>query len=236
MSRKFPESGGDRSPQGSGERNANESAHERLEAQPRDLHSQCILPDRTEVGPCHRPFFRHILTRVGFIAVFVLLAWRLIYQKESSPAPSPIIPREEIIPPGIVVTESSPVVPPPPTADGFPGDRLLGAYGNPAQPPRDDVVAMARAISSFLVIDKQAASRPLSANEEWSAALRGLRPGTERWISDRLPVFDPQYRLIDRWGTPLIFHALGGKQWEIRSAGPDRKAWNEDDLLENFSG
>ena len=222
-----------------------------------DFHSQRILPDRPEcranasettlaaqrhphgrrqLGPCHRPSFRHILTRIGVILIIIPVAWKFFYQKERPIAPPPVIPREEVIPPGIVVTESSPVVPPPPTADGAPGDRLLGGYGNPDQPPRDDVVAMARAISGFLVIDKQATSRPLSANEEWSAALRGLRPGTGPWFSDRPPVFDPQHRLIDRWGTPLIFHALGGKQWEIRSAGPDRTPWNEDDLLEKFSG
>lgn len=236
MSRKFPENGGDRSPQRSGKCEANESAHEKFENPHMDLRSQRILSDRPEVVPCHRPILRRILIWIGFIAVFVLLAWRLIYQKESSPAPSPVIPREEIIPPGIVVTESSPLVPPPPAVDSAPGDRLLAGYGNPDQPPRDDMVAMARTISNFLVIDKQAASRPLSANEEWSAALRGLRPGTEPWFSDRPPVFDPQHRLIDRWGTPLIFHALGGKQWEIRSAGPDRKPWTEDDLVEKFSG
>ena len=226
----------DRSPQRSGECGPNGSAHERLEGHPMDFHSQRILPDCPEVGPCHRHFCRHIFTRVGLIAVLVLLAWRMIYQKASPPAPQPAIPREEIIPPGIVVTESNTVVPPPPSSGDAPGDRMLGEYGNPNLPARNDVVALANAITNFLIIDKQATSRPLSANEEWSAALRGLRPGTEPWISAGSPAFDARSRLIDRWGTPLIFHALGGKQWEIRSAGPDRKPWNDDDLVEKFSG
>ncbi len=176
------------------------------------------------------------LTWTGVFAIVALLAWTNWPFGKSSAPEAPVISKEEIIPPGIVVTESSPVVPPPFLADAAPGDRLLAGYGNPDQPPRKDVEAMAHAISSFLIIDKQATSRPLSANEEWSAALRGLRPGTEPWISDKPPVFDPQHRLIDRWGTPLIFHALGGKQWELRSAGPDRTPWNDDDLIEKFSG
>ncbi len=113
---------------------------------------------------------------------------------------------------------------------------MLADYGKPGQSPQQDLTLIARVISGFLTIDKQAVNRPLSANEEWSAALRGLRPGTESWISESSPAFDARHLLVDRWGTPLVFHALGGKRWEIRSAGPDRQPWTEDDLLEKFSG
>lgn len=175
-------------------------------------------------------------TRIGAVAVIGLIAWILFDQKKQVAGPTPVLPQEEIIPPGIVVTESSAMVPPPPSSGSAPGDRLLVDYGNPDLPARSDVLALVNVISNFLVINKQATSRPLSANEEWSAALRGLRPDTEPWISESSRAFDSQHRLIDRWATPLIFHALGGKQWEIRSAGPDRKPWNEDDLVEKFSG
>jgi hypothetical protein len=36
--------------------------------------------------------------------------------------------------------------------------------------------------------------------------------------------------LIDRWGTPYFFHHLTRDLMEIRSAGPDRRMWNEDDV------
>jgi hypothetical protein len=167
-----------------------------------------------------------------------LIAWQVSWHSRpepTPPAPAPAIVQKDVIPPGIVVTESSPSVPPP-SVHSTPGDRLLGGYGNPAQPAKDDLILMARAISSFLIIDKQATGRPLSANEEWSAALRGKRPGTEPWFSETSPALDSQRRLIDRWQTPLHFHALGHKQWEIRSAGPDRKLWTEDDLMEKIAG
>lgn len=180
---------------------------------------------------------RKPLVAIGVIAVLLLSAWFLLQQKDH-PAPAPLPkPVEETIPPGIVVTESSTAAPPPPVGSGpAPGDGLLAGYADPALPPQNDVLLMARAISNFLLIDKQATARPLSANEEWSAALRGRRSGDAPWISARPPVFDSALRLIDRWGTPLIFHALGGRQWEIRSAGPDRKPWTADDLMEKFSG
>ncbi len=173
-----------------------------------------------------------LLLIVGLIA---LQAWKHSRPEPAPPTPAPAIVQKEVIPPGIVVTESNPVVPPP-SSHSTPGDRLLGDYGNPAQSAKDDLILMARAISNFLIIDKQANERPLSANEEWSAALRGKRPGTEPWFSEASPALDSQQRLIDRWQTPLHFHALGNKQWEIRSAGPDRKLWTADDLVEKTAG
>ena len=172
---------------------------------------------------------------VAILAALSFIGWKLA--RPQAPALPPQTPRQETIPAGIVVTESnSPAPPAAPTARDTPGDRLLVGYGDPAQPPQNDVVLIARMIANFLILDKQATDRPLSANEEWSAALRGKRPGSGPWISDGPPVFDSQHRLIDRWGTPLHFHALGGKQWEIRSAGPDRKLWTSDDLLEKTAG
>jgi hypothetical protein len=37
--------------------------------------------------------------------------------------------------------------------------------------------------------------------------------------------------LMDRWGTPIFFHALSKDQMEIRSAGPDRVMWTADDVI-----
>jgi hypothetical protein len=114
-----------------------------------------------------------------------------------------------------------------------PGDQQLSGYGNPATPPQNDLLLLAQSLSNFLILAKQAADRPLSANEEWSAALHGKRPGCTVWLSEKSPALDAQQRLVDRWQTPLFFHALGAKQWEIRSAGPDLRLWTADDITQN---
>lgn len=172
---------------------------------------------------------------VVFAACVLVILTPPFRKKSADSDPTPIKP--EIIPPGIVVTESiaSASIAPTPGA-AAPGDIMLLNYANPASPPQDDLILLSRAVASFLLISKQAGDRPLSANEEWSAALRGNRPGTEQWISNKSSALDSKNRLIDRWGVPLHFHALGGKQWEIRSAGPDKKMWSDDDLLEKTSG
>jgi hypothetical protein len=37
--------------------------------------------------------------------------------------------------------------------------------------------------------------------------------------------------LVDPWGTPYFFHQLSGTDMEIRSAGPDKTMWTDDDLM-----
>lgn len=170
----------------------------------------------------------------GIVALVAALVWMLARSRPTPPPASS--PEKERIPPDIVVTESSSAGSSAPGIGVAAGDRILAGYANPSLPAQNDVVLMARAISSFLIIAKQATQRPLSANEEWSSALCGKRPGTDAWISQGHRALDARGRLVDRWGSPLHFHALGGKQWEVRSAGPDRKLFTDDDLMETASG
>jgi hypothetical protein len=37
--------------------------------------------------------------------------------------------------------------------------------------------------------------------------------------------------LVDRWGTPYFFHQLSRDHMEIRSAGPDKVMWTQDDPI-----
>jgi hypothetical protein len=83
---------------------------------------------------------------------------------------------------------------------------------------------------------KSAANRPLSANEDWADLFRGRNAAREEFISARHIALNPQGQLVDRWGTPLFFHALGGGRYEIRSAGPDKKLWTSDDLERGYDG
>ena len=45
-----------------------------------------------------------------------------------------------------------------------------------------------------------------------------------------------QGQAVLRGQTPLFFHALGGRRFELRSAGPDRELWTSDDLHRNADG
>lgn len=107
----------------------------------------------------------------------------------------------------------------------------IAAYAGAGGTDIEDMQLLARCAAAFLTIHKQAIDRPLSANGEWSAALRGQRPGTTRWFEDTAPLFSADGAIIDRHGTPVHFHALGRKSWEFRSAGPDKNLFTDDDAV-----
>jgi hypothetical protein len=116
------------------------------------------------------------------------------------------------------------------------GEALLRDYAKSSEPPENDLNLMAQLMDNFTLLVKSAAGRPLSANEDWAEALRGRNPARERFLPDQHAAFNLRGQLVDRWGTPLFFHAMGNGRFEIRSAGPDRKLWTADDLHRNTDG
>lgn len=116
------------------------------------------------------------------------------------------------------------------------GEAILRDYGRTNLPPANDLTLMSRLMENALLLLKSAGNRPLSANEDWAAFLRGQNATQERFLPEGHPALDAQGRLVDRWGVPLFFHALGGGRYELRSAGPDRKMWTADDIHRNSDG
>jgi hypothetical protein len=116
------------------------------------------------------------------------------------------------------------------------GETILRNYGRTNLPPENDLTLMYRLMENSLLLLKSAGNQPLSANEDWAALLRGQNAARERFLPENHPALDAQGRLVDRWGAPLFFHALGGGRYELRSAGPDKKLWTEDDIHRNADG
>ena len=116
------------------------------------------------------------------------------------------------------------------------GETILRDYADPAKSPENDLLLMAQLMDSFTLLVKGAADRPLSANEDWARALQGRNPGRERFLPDQHVALNARGQLIDRWGTPLFFHAVGRGEFQIRSAGPDGRLWTADDLQRNADG
>ena len=116
------------------------------------------------------------------------------------------------------------------------GEVLLRDYGRTNLPPENDLNLMYRLMDNSLLLLKSAGNQPLSANEDWAALLCGHNAAHERFLPDKHIAVDTQGRLVDRWGVPLFFHALGGGRYELRSAGPDKKMWTADDIHRNSDG
>ena len=127
--------------------------------------------------------------------------------------------------------------PPPPTPEAMqtpPGDligeKLLHAYASEQTTIHDDLQAISRVSLSYITLVKNHANQPIGCNADLADALRGKNPHKQRFIPDNHPVFNNDGEMIDRWKTPLFIHPVSAGQWEIRSAGPDKTLWTNDDL------
>lgn len=134
--------------------------------------------------------------------------------------------------PGPVVssaTQPTEPRPAPPLEPPF-GERILSDYGTATRTPEHDLEAVARTLGNLALLVKGDNPLPLGANEEIAAALRGKNRAKLAAVSDDHRIFNARGQIVDRWDTPLYFHAASRDRLEIRSAGPDRQMWTADDL------
>ena len=131
-------------------------------------------------------------------------------------------PREVLLPP-----MAGPPVPP---RQAPTGDAILHGYAGEGGTVQGDLGALAEVIGNFALLVKGADPLPLGANEELAAALRGKNAAALEFVSAGSAVLNARGQLIDRWGTPLFFHARARDRVDIRSAGPDGKMWTSDDI------
>jgi hypothetical protein len=175
-----------------------------------------------------------ILLALPLVVVLVILSqMRWKFSKSTSPRP---VPTERVTTNASVTVVSPIAAAPAGQSTPFLGEVILREYANTNLPPENDLTLMSRLMENSLLLLKSAANRPLSANEDWADLFRGRNPAHERFLSDGSVALNPQGQLVDRWGTPLFFHALGGGRYAIRSAGPDHTLWTDDDLQRNSDG
>jgi hypothetical protein len=72
---------------------------------------------------------------------------------------------------------------------------------------------------------------PVGSNADITSALTGRNPLRLSLIPADHSAINRDGELCDRWGTPFFFHAESATRLEIRSAGPDRKMWSDDDVV-----
>ncbi len=116
------------------------------------------------------------------------------------------------------------------------GELILQHYAEPSRSAEEDLTEMAHALDNFALLVKGNSPIPLGANEEIANALKGRNRVQMRFLPDTHRAFNPKGQIIDRWGTPLFFHANDRTRLDIRSAGPDQVMWTADDLHRKHDG
>ena len=174
----------------------------------------------------------------GLIITAGLLVW-LLARRPAAPVSiqAPATPEAPPAASGIRVT-TTPILqgPDPGALRPTIGEEMLRDYGSPSTTPINDLKLLGGLINNMGLLVKNLYERPMSGNEDWAKALRGLNPAHERFLPDNYRIFNSDGLLVDRWGTALFFHPTGYKQFDIRSAGPDRKMWTADDIHRDADG
>jgi hypothetical protein len=171
---------------------------------------------------------------LGLVVIALALGW--LFRSRRDALPSLEADKPETTSPlsaGVVtsVTRTTSEKDAPPFAE-----RILEQYADPARPPEEDLHDLARMLGNFTLLVKGDNPVPLGANEEIAAALRGKNKAALRALPDVHRAFNAQGQLVDRWSTPLYFHAESRDRLDVRSAGPDRRMWTKDDLHRQHDG
>lgn len=103
-------------------------------------------------------------------------------------------------------------------------------YRSPEGSVRDDLRHVSGLLDAAALLVKDLERFPLPDNADFTAFLGGKNPHRVAWIRPGHPAVSPAGELLDRWETPLFFHRESARRTTLRSAGPDRTMWTEDDI------
>ncbi|MCH7227513.1 hypothetical protein [Haloferula sp. A504] len=158
------------------------------------------------------------------VAVLVVVGVFLLIRRDGSTPEPPAQPPASALP-----AHDDDVMPP------LPGERLMGNTRDPFAEPIEDLRALDRVIVGYFSIIKDHEGYSIGGNEDLAAALRGENAYKQRFLPDDHYAFGADGRLIDRWETPIFVHPIAARDIELRSAGPDREMFTNDDIVLNKS-
>lgn len=196
---------------------------------------------------------RRLARPLALLAVVVVTAWLFSPRLDRPPAPvaPPSPPATYASPPPAPAGPPSPQIallptafpvqpanPRPPAAPGplvAAAPPATGASSPPSLPGLSPVAATAVAVDQVRLMLRDyrtlTGENPVGTNAEILRALMGDNPRQARLGPPQGQALNADGELVDRWDTPLFFHQLSGTVTEIRSAGPDKILWTDDDIV-----
>ncbi|EDY82783.1 hypothetical protein VDG1235_2406 [Verrucomicrobiia bacterium DG1235] len=117
------------------------------------------------------------------------------------------------------------------TIEDLKNPRLLRHYGEANRTAKDDLDLVNGVLQRFWMLFKDPDLLMVGSNEDIVRSLSGGNPEGIAFVSPENRYIDSEGRLLDRWGMPLFFHAESMTRIEVRSSGPDRKRFTNDDVV-----
>ncbi|MCH6257362.1 hypothetical protein MLD52_12450 [Puniceicoccaceae bacterium K14] len=119
-----------------------------------------------------------------------------------------------------------------PKTSHIPPYPTLNRYGTDESSIQEDLKLTQQCFLNFWSLLKDPDLINLASNKSILKSLTGYNPEGIQFIPKNHPFLNERGELLDRWQIPLIFHAIAVNHIEIRSAGPDKIPYTEDDSLE----
>ena len=113
---------------------------------------------------------------------------------------------------------------------GLLGEKILHDYATENTTLKEDMELLRRLNFSFVTLVKDHAQTPIGCNRDLADALKGKNAYKQRFLPDAHSALNDQGQIIDRYNTPVHIHVKSAGSYEVRSAGPDKKLWTEDDI------
>jgi hypothetical protein len=176
-------------------------------------------------APPTRPAMKPATIYLAVAAGFLLLL--LVLRPDAGVATDPRSPRIAAPPTPPAGAAPAPAASPVASEERSP---LADGLNAPAGTVDEDLRIVATLIEVFRS-NFPREGNPTGSNAEITAALTGRNRLRLALVPPDHPALNARGELCDRWGTPFFFHSESRVQTEIRSAGPDRKHWTEDDVV-----
>jgi hypothetical protein len=163
---------------------------------------------------------RRLAIVAALAALMLVLLWR-VAERTAGPAGMPAGGRA-----GPPAASAS-------VAPGSPAGVEHSEYADRLGTPGGDALSDMRALDGIFEQYRSGIHglNPVGENREITAVLTGHNKLGFAFIPPGHPAINDRGELCDRLGTPYFFHQISGSRMEIRSAGPDRKLWTDDDVV-----
>ena len=109
---------------------------------------------------------------------------------------------------------------------------LAAELNSPNHPPERDLEIIHALLRQYLKRLHNRQGHPIGDDIDLVEVLTGRNPMHQVILPPNHPAISSDGHLRDRWGTPYFVHPRGNNFFEIRSAGPDKKLFTSDDIIE----
>jgi Type II secretion system (T2SS), protein G len=171
------------------------------------------------------------LVILGLIGAWFLPRW-LAQRKSTFDTPAQIAPRSPTTSSSVPAfpVPDRPALHPVAPISNHPRSPLADTLNSPTTTASDDLKAIAQMLTLYR--ERFDAYPAFEDNAHLVNALAGANPLGIAWLPRDTPAISPQSgALLDRWGSAYLFHSISRGALELRSIGPDRTAYTEDDVL-----